>query len=469
MNAFNSAPLRTKLSRRKFLKRTVRTAVISTMLPTLVPSSVLGANGSVSPSNRVTVACLGTGPQGIGVMGRFLAQPDVQVVAVCDVKSDQLAQAGSTVDQHYRNDDCKRYADFREILSRSDIDACLIASPDHWHVPMAVAAVRAGKDVYVEKPIGCSVAEAQALRAAVLKTGRIFQFGTQQRSDRKFRLACELARNGLLGKLKTVHVWAPGSAPGGSTKVVPVPATLNYDFWLGPAPFKPYAENRCDADGSTKTWWFDTDYALGFIAGWGIHPIDIAIWGGCDLMKGTVEVEGTGKYPVAGACNTATIWDVRFAFNSGLNMIFAGVPNGGNAGRATGEPWPHHDEWQSRFGQLTTHGTVFEGADGWVKVDRGRIETYPEDLAMLGSQSLKVQLPVSSDHVRNFVDAIQTRQLPVSHIQDAVWGDTLCHVADIAARLQRKLKFDFSSERFVDDLEANRRIGLRSMRPPWSV
>jgi predicted dehydrogenase len=456
------------MNRRRFFQGAGAAVLASAVFPEIVPSSVLGANGAVAPSNRIHVACIGTGPQGTAVMGGFLAQKDARVLAVCDVKSDQRDQACARVNQHYQNKDCRTFHDFREVLARGDIDACLIATPDHWHVPAAVAAVRAGKDVYLEKPIGCSLAEAQALRNALQQTGRIFQFGTQQRSDRKFRLACELARNGLPGKLKTIYVWAPGSTPGGSTTPSPVPAVLDYDRWLGPAPFKPYAENRCDADGNTKTWWFDSDYALGFIAGWGIHPMDIAIWGAGDLMRGVVEVDGAGNYPTSGACNTATTWDISLRFSSGLNVLFAGTPNGGNSGKSTGEPWPHRREWEAKFGAITTHGTVFEGADGWIRVQRGSIATGPDDLSMLDAKDLPIQLKASGDHVRDFVQSVKTRQPTISPIDQAVWGDTLCQISDVACRVGRKLRFDFSTERFSNDPEANRRLALREMRSPWN-
>lgn len=457
------------INRRQFLNASATAALSAAAFPTIISSSALGANGAVAPSNRITVACIGTGPQGIGDMRGFLAQKNARVVAVCDVKAEQREQACTIVNQHYQNQDCKSYLDFREVLSRPDIDACLIASPDHWHVPLGVAAVRAGKDVYVEKPMGCSVAEAQAMRRAVQETKRIFQFGTQQRSDQKFRLACEAARAGMLGKLKAVHVWAPGSTPGGSTKVIPVSPTLDYDRWLGPAPFKPYTQNRCDADGNSKTWWFDSDFALGFIAGWGIHPMDIAIWGAGDLMKGTVEIEGTGNYPTEGACNTATIWDVRLKFSSGLEVVFAGTPNGGNSGKPTGEGWPHEGEWRSKFGQITTHGTAFEGSDGWVRVHRGDLATSLGRLTPADLKDSPAKLKASSDHVGNFLQSIASREPAIAPVEDAVWGDTLCHISDIAARLRRRVRFDFATERFIHDEEANKRLALRSMRDHWKL
>lgn len=454
------------LNRRQFLRKTTGVALASAAFPAIVPSSVFGADGAVAPSNRITVACIGNGPQGLGVMSSFLGQKNAQVVSICDVKRQQREQARAMVNAAYKNQDCKAYVDFREVLERKEIDACLIATPDHWHVPIGVAAIRAGKDIYLEKPIGCSVAEGQILRKAVRDHGRIFQFGTQQRSDRKFRMACEMARSGVLGKLRAIHVWAPGSTPGGSTKIVPVPAGLEYDRWLGPAPFKLYAENRCDADGATKTWWFDSDYAVGFIAGWGIHPMDIAIWGAGDLLKGVVQVEGRGNYPTEGACNTATTWDVKMKFGSEVQLIFAGSPNGENSSKPTGEVWPHENEWRSKFGGITTHGTVFEGTDGWVRVQRGDIVASSGDLL---EAKRTVTLKESGHHVRNFLESIAARRPAISHIDDSFVGDTLCQISDIAARLQRKLSFDFAAERFIDDDEANKRLALRNMREPWGL
>lgn len=458
-----SAP---RFGRRQFLRRSAGAALAGIAFPTIIPSSVLGADGAVRPSNRITVACIGAGPQGTGVMGGFLGLPNAQVIAVCDVKAEQREQACAKANAHYGNQDCKTFLDFREVLARPDIDACLIATPDHWHVPLGIAAVRAGKHIYLEKPIGCSVGEAQALRSAVRQTKRIFQFGTQQRSDRKFRAACELARSGMLGRLKTIWVWAPGSTPGGSTKVAPVPPSLDYERWLGPAPFRPHTEHRCVADFDKKTWWFETDYAAGFIAGWGIHPMDIAIWGAGEQMKGIVELEGAGNYPCLGACNTATIWDVRLRFQSGLEVIFCASPNGGNASKPTGEIWPHEEELNGRFGKITTHGTVFEGADAWARVQRGELVTSKSELA---DAETTEKLKASGNHVGNFLDSIAKCEPAISHIEDAVWGDTLCQIADIAARLRRRLRFDFATERFIDDAEANQRLAMREMRAPWNI
>ncbi len=459
---------RTSFTRRQFLQNAAGAALSAAVIPSIIPASALGAGGQTAPNSRIVVGCIGVGPQGQGDMGGFLQQKDAQVVAVCDVKTDQLDQARQSVNRHYGNQDCATYADFRELLARKDIDACLIATPDHWHVPVGIAAVRAGKDIYVEKPMGLTMGEDQALRREVHKHRRIFQFGTQQRSSRLFRLACELVRSGKIGQLKHINVWAPGSAPGGSTKVVPVPANLNYEMWLGPAQFRPYTEDLCTHDGGKKTWWFNTAFAVGFIAGWGIHPIDIAVWG-ADLFSGPIEIEGRGTFYAEGACDTATVWNVHMKFASGVTMTFVGVPNGGNAGQATCDKWPQEAEWKTRYRRITSHGTAFEGTDGWVHIDRDGINLQPENLIDVNEDSLKLQLLRSSHHQKNFLDSVRSRKDTVCPIDESVRSDSLCHISEIALRLNRKLVWDPAKEHFLDDEEANLRLRVRKMRKPWQV
>jgi len=457
-------------TRREFLGTTATALAAAATFPTIIPSSALGKDGAVAPSNRIAVGVIGCGPQGRGDMGNFLNQTDCQVVAVCDVKDDQLALAKKAVNDRYQNQACRTHHDFRDLTARKDIDACLIATPDHWHVLTALAAVNSGKDVYLEKPLGLTLEDGQVLRAAVHRKKRVFQFGTQQRSTRTFRLAAELVRNGRVGKLQHINVWAPGSTPGGSLVQVPPPASLDYDFWLGPARFSPHTENRCSDNGYLKTWWFNSDFALGFIAGWGIHPLDIALWGGDKLLGGTVAVEGRGNFRTAeGACNTATIWEVDYAFASGLTMKFVGVPNGENNDKPTGEPFLHGEEWRQRYRRIETHGTAFEGSDGWAHVDRSGINLQPESLIESDAESFGTKLIRSSNHARNFLDCVKSRAETVCSIDTAVTAEALCHIADIAVRLGRKLTFDFSKERFVNDDDANERLKSRPMRKPWSL
>ncbi|MBW7989507.1 MAG: Gfo/Idh/MocA family oxidoreductase [Planctomycetes bacterium] len=439
-----------EITRRSFLKKTTGAAVGAVSFPYIVSSSALGANGNVAASNRITVGCIGVGPQGTGVMNNFLAQKDARVVAICDVKSNVRKAGQERVNKHYQNKDCVAYHDFRQLLGRDDIDVVLVATPDHWHVLVALAAVRAGKDVYLEKPMGLSLAQDQALRAAVHRHGRIFQFGTQQRSNRNFRFACELALNGRIGKLHTINVWSPGSSQGGSPEPVPIPKWLDYNMWLGPAPYTPYTQDRC----SNKLWWFISDYALGFIAGWGVHPLDIALWGGGDKVACPAEIEGKGVWPKKGVCDTAMNWNVVCKYDSGVTMNF------------TGDPFP--EKWKNRYGRTTSHGTAFEGTDGWVHVDRSGINAYPKNLLNTEFGSNDINLYKSSNHVRNLLDCVKTRNDTICPIDVAVQADIICHISDIAIRLEQKLKWDSKSERFVNNEAANRRLS-RAIRSPWTL
>jgi predicted dehydrogenase len=344
----------------------------------------------------------------------------------------------------------------------------LIATPDHWHVPIAIAAARAGKAIYLEKPMGLSVGEDQLLRKTVREKKGAFQFGTQQRSSRRFRQACELVRNGRIGTLKQINVWCPASRPGGSTVPAPVPPELNYDRWLGPAPQTPYTAGKCFEPGKAglwKTWWFNHDYALGFIAGWGVHPLDIALWGHPAMMNGPIEVVGRGMFPGEGACNTAIAWEVNFAFADNVRMKFRGVRNGFEQESELNDMRP----WQEKYGKITDHGTAFEGTEGWVLVDRTGIRTSPASLAEEKLGSNEPRLLDSTNHGRNLLDAIKGKSPTVCPIEDAVQADILCHLSDLATRLNRTLTWSPRQERFVNDTEADRKLELRPMREGYRL
>jgi predicted dehydrogenase len=446
-------------TRRQFLRTNLAMAMAASTFPNILPASALGQDGAVAPSERIVLGAIGVGDRGRQVLGGFLNQKNCQTVAVCDVKQDVLAKGKALVDARYGNTDCATCSDFRELLARKDVDAVLIASPDHWHVLHALAAVRAGKDLYVEKPLGLSLAEDQALRREVQTRKRIFQFGTQQRSDNKFRLACELVRNGYIGQLKHINIWAPQSIAGGSTRIVPPPANMDYNFWLGPAKYREHTEDLT----LNSNWWHVSDFAPGFIAGWGIHPVDIALWGAGDLTSGKVDVSGTGIFPTEGLHDTATAWDLDLQCASGLTMKFASSPRKGNLTEKLGE------EWAARYGKIDSHGTAFEGTEGWIKVHRGGISTKKAELLELDQQAFKTKLIRSRDHAGNFLEAVKSRLTTVAPIEDAVKSDALCQVADIAIRLKRKLSFDTKSETFSEDPEANQHLALRPFRAPWKI
>ncbi len=451
-------------TRRDFLRGTSGAALTALAFPAIVPSSALGQNEAVAPNSRILVGCIGTGPQGRGVMGNFLSRKDCQVVAVCDVKTDSLGRARDQVNQAYGNQDVKTYAHFEEVLARKDIDVVLIATPDHWHVPVAVAAAKAGKDMYVEKPLGISVEEDQILRKTLKKHERLFQFGTQQRSDNQFWRACEMVRAGRIGQLQHIDVWCSASQPGGSTTPVKPPPEIDYDRWLGPAPYTPYTADKCLEVG--KTWWFTYDYALGFIAGWGVHPLDIAYWGCPAFSEGPLAIEGKGVIPTEGACNTAVAWEVNFRTHNGVTLRYRGTPNGFDRATALTD----FSDWKKQYGAIVDHGTAFVGSEGWILVDRTQIRTHPESLIEQRVPAEQQKLIHSEHHVQNLLDSVRSRKPTVCDIDQSFQADVLCHLSDIAVRLKRKLVWNPKKEEFEDDRDANRRLRLRpDRRKPWAL
>ncbi len=442
---------RTKLSRRGFIRRATGLSLGAIAFPYVVRPSALGKAGTVAASERITVATVGVGPQGAYVMRNFLSQDDCRVVAVCDLKKPVLDNGRKIVNAYYKNEDCATYLDYRELIARPDIDVIHIATCDHWHVLVALEAARAGKDMYVEKPMGLSLAEDQALREACHRYGTIFQFGTQQRSERNFRFACELVRNGRIGELREINVWCAGSSSGGSREPVSAPDWVDYDMWLGPAPQHPYTPDRV----SNQWWWFISDYALGFIAGWGVHPLDIALWGGAEKLAGSLTIEGKGVWPdPEGVCNTAMNWNLTLRYDRGVTMNY------------TGNPYP--DAWKKRYGRTSDHGTAFEGTDGWVHVDRSGINAHPKELLQTEWTPNDVQLYNSNNHARNLLDCVKSRKEAICPIDEAVQADILCHISDIAIRLEQKLRWDPAKERFVDNDAANHHL-VRAMRSPWRL
>jgi len=438
---------RNLLTRRDILGTAGKLATATGAFPYILSASALGKGLSAAPSERIHVGCIGCGPQGSGVLGNFLSEPDARVVAVCDVWQKPLEAMRHGVERYYhqqQNADspCRSYHDFRELLAADDIDAVLIAVPDHWHTTIAQAAVRAGKDVYLEKPIGLSVEQADALRQTVKRYGAVFQFGTQQRSDMRFRRACELVRNGLIGELRQVRAWCFASVRQPSMKIAPPPQGLDYDMWVGPGEFRPYSVNRCSGAWRKKTWWYESAYSSGFIAGWGIHPLDIARWGAGHKMNGRLRVRAQAVYPRDGVCDTAVEWKVLMETTGGVKLDFRSQPI--------------CDEWATRYGRNFNHGTAFEGSQGWVYVDREMLKTSSQTLANYRFGSNDLRLYRSAGHVRNFLDCIRTRRRTISNIDEAFASDTLCRISDIAARTGTELLWDPCQGQFENNEQANR-------------
>ncbi len=439
-------------TRRDFLKRSAALAAV----PWIVPSSVFGAN---APSNRVNVAYLAVGSRANALVGMFVRHDDVQILALCDCFANRRDEMCRKLNANYGGDVVKAYADFREVLARDDIDAVVISTPDHWHVPMAIASARAGKDMYVEKPLGVSMPWAHRLRAELESNQCIFQYGTQQRSDAKFRVACELVRNGYIGQIERVEVWCPDMStqfdsfhvkPYGSTEPTEPPEGFDYDMWLGPAPEKPYTVDRCTQYGAYHIY----DYALGFIAGWGSHPIDIAQWGLGRDHTSPVYYEGKGNTPLGGLCDTIESWDVHCEYDDGLPMRFMGS-------RVAEPIVTAYRTWRD-------HGTTFFGSEGWVSVDRGTLITSDPKLEEIELKPDDIRLKVSESQERDFIDCVKSREETISPLESAIRSDAISHLSDLAIRVNRPIRWDPKRERVIADRHAARRL-FRSPRTPWHL
>ena len=443
------------MTRRQFLKTTAAASAIGALQ--FIPSRALGRAGLVAPSKRVALGVIGLGIQGAGDMLAFLGNSEVQVIAVCDVHEEQRAKGKKAVDTFYSNSDCAAHKDFRELIARPDIDAVQITTPDHWHPLIAIEAARHGKHMYQEKPMGWSFRAAHAVQKAVKESGVVFQFGTQQRSDGKFRFACELVRNGKIGRLKTILVGVPGSVAACPIQPVEsVPLELDYDLWLGPAPKAPYCYQRCrpftQKDG-WSTWYSISDYCMGMIGNWGVHHLDIAQWGNNSELSGPTEIQGTGEFPQGMLTDCCVNWQVENCYANGVTLV-------------------HMDDATSSKHPLQKgghgHGVMFLGTEGWVHVDREKLDAQPASLLDIKIGSNEVQLFKSTNHGANFIDAVKGRNKPAAPIEIAVRTDTLCNLQLIAAKLRRKLHWNPEKEQFLNDNEANALLD-RPMRAPWKL
>jgi predicted dehydrogenase len=423
------------LTRRGFLKVAGASAA-----PLIVCRHGLAAE---PPSNRIGLACIGVGGMGMGNLKAFLWTPGVQVVAVCDVDAAHRDEAKGVVEKHYAEQKpvggwkgCAAATDFRECLLREDVDAVCISTADHWHVPCAFLAAKAGKDIYCEKPLSVTVEQGRALSDAVRRYGRIFLMGSQQRSEWRFRFASELVLNGRIGEVKQVTVGLNQGRAHEPVTPMPVPQGLDYDLWLGPAPYRPYHR-----DCLHYNFRFISDFSGGQMLNWGSHHLDIAQWGLGTDRSGPVQVSGKGEFPADGPYDNPITFAVDYLYANGVTLHCS-----------TANPI----------------GVRWQGSEGWIAVDRGRIAAEPASLLKSALRPGEVRLIDSRSHKDHFVECIRSRAETVAPCEVGHRSATMGHIGNIAMLLRRPLRWDPGAERFVNDEEANRLLG-RAARGPWAL
>jgi predicted dehydrogenase len=456
------------MSRRKLMTvaagGTFASSVLAAGFPAIVPASVFGAT---APSNRINVGAIGTGR-----ISRTHDMPGVwqydtaQIVAVCDLDSRRMEDAKVLVNGYYAKktgkpfDGVKGYLDYKELLQSRDVDAVLISTPDHWHALIAITAVEAGKDVYLQKPTSLTIAEGRALSNAVHRTGRIFQIGSQQRSSPQFRYAAELVRNGRIGQLKTVYIGLPGDPSGDEEPEMPVPKNLNYETWLGSTPYVYYTEKRVHPQtGYDRPGWLRCEqFGAGMITGWGAHHVDSAHWGMGTEYTGPVEISGAAEFPTKGLWNVHGPFKTEGVYANGVRMIISGeFPN----------------------------GIKFEGTEGWVFVSRGNESVTSSDpvAKLKDAQALSASDPKiitsvigpgelhlyeSKEHHGNWLDCIRSRMPTIAPVEVAHRSCSACLLHHIAMKTKRKLHWDPLRERFRNDDEANAMLS-RPQRWPYAT
>ena len=458
-------------SRRDFLKNTVKAGVGSIVLsgfPTIVPASVFGKN---APSNKINI-----GQIGIGRIARTHDLPETfkydnaRIMAVADVDRIRLESGKKMLEGWYAKKtgqanyiDIKIYEDFHELINNKDIDAVIISTPDHWHAQPAIEAALAGKHIYLQKPTSLTIEEGRQMSDAVRKSGVVFQLGSQQRSANpwpQFRQACELVRNGRIGKLHTVNVGLPSDPAGGDTKEMPIPENLNYDMWLGSTPYIYYTGDRVHSqtDPNSRGGWLRCEqFGAGMITGWGVHHIDIAHWGMNTELTGPIEIEATAEFPKAGLWDVHGNYEVKSKYANGVTMI---------------------------MNTKNPNGIKFEGSDGWIFVTRGNVGVTASDPTsgkvekafnasnpkILESKigPNEIQLYNSPEQHGNWLDSIVSKKPTISPAEVAHRSCSACLLAHAAMKTPGKLFWDPKKELFTNNKEANKLLS-RPQRFPYGT
>jgi predicted dehydrogenase len=452
-------PISTGPNRRDFLKRAAA-ASVAVVVPSVIPSAALGRGDAVAPSERITLGFIGIGMMGRGHLGIFLNHPQTQVVAVCDVDQWRREHAQTSVEQAYaarrasgayRGADA--YRDLRQLLARHDIDAVVIATGDNWHGPATVMAAKAGKDIYCEKPISKTIREARAMVETARRYGRVVQIGLQQRSTPEFIRACRLVRSGRIGKLKMVYVVFPGTSSDVNLPAELVPEGLDWDLWLGAAPWHPFNSqfHHYGPPPFVVPWHFCRDFGGGNLTSNAVHSFDVVQWGlGMD-ESGPVEITPpeTGKYPSL---------TYKYANDVLLQVVDS---------KLDGQKHLVPQGWDLNT-RIENFGALFVGSEGWIHVGReGYLKGFPPEIIERSPQRRELGEPVANHH-QNWLDCIRSRQEPACDVAVGCRSTIVAHLGCIAHWTGRTLKWDPAKEQFVGDDEANR-LRFRAMREPWSI
>lgn len=415
-------------TRRQFLK----SAGVAIAAPLIVPATVFGNDEKAAPSERVTVGHIGTGNQGGHLFRATQQVKEAQSVAVADCFNSRRTGYAAACKG-------KAYADFRELLQRDDIDCVIIATPDHWHVPIGVAAAKAKKGAYIEKPLGLTLAQNIACLKIFKENNAVFQYGTQQRSQEHCWRGCQLVRQGVLGKIHAIEVDAPNGGAGGSTMEAPIPEDLGkdgFEMWTGPAPVKPYTVDRCKPDGT----YFIYDYSIGYLGGWGAHPLDIMVWGSDADLSGPMSVQGTGVVPTEGLYDVVYNWNMNIKLGD-VDLVFK--PGGDR--------------------------TRFIGEKGWIEVRRNGNSASDEALLETPIAENDQTLKVSRHQVGDYIRCVKSKADPVSTLRDAVRSDNISQLCDMAVRTKSTVKWDPIKMELIDPTAEQQAMLDRPMRTPWSL
>ena len=440
------------IDRRQFIRKSLIGTGGVILAPTILSSCAKGAN------DRILIAHIGVGSRGTNILKTyFLPLEDSLSVAVSDAHLDRRTERAGLIKAHYGDNgiiapECEAYLNFEEILARDDIDAVVMAMPDHWHVPGALKAARAGKHIYLEKPLGLSYPHYLKLQKELKARDLRFHYGTQQRVAMHMKMGIEMIAEGAIGEIEKVEVWCPPINPVESPvcpEAVPVPDTFDYDRWTGPAPLSPYCPERVTNNSS----WFINDYSIGFLAGWGAHPLDILVWALKDEIEGRYTCEGEGGFwSPGGLYNNVNSWDLNYTFRQGIKMRFFSTDVAEEKSLLT---YRTNEE---------SNGTTFYGSKGWISLSRNSTNASDPDIDKKLNDNIRDYIGMGEV----FIDMVKGETGEVCPISDAIISDSISHVGNMAVRTGRMITWDTDQGKAIDDDEANS-LFVREMREPYFV